>query len=107
VPVLIRAICEDLARERRLIDGYLRAMAEERDPATRRLVEQLVALKQAHARELQSIGARVSEQRLDSLLDEALEETFPASDPPSLAIDVLRDPRSASRQRRRSAFRRP
>jgi hypothetical protein len=88
--MLLRAIHEDFIRELRAIEHYLRAIQQERDPANRRLMERIVALKEAHALELSEISARLTERHIESLLDEALEETFPASDPPAPAVDALK-----------------
>jgi hypothetical protein len=90
--VLLRAIQEDLVGELRAIDRYLRAIAREDDPAVRRMVACIVALKKAHALELGEIASRLGERHLERLLDQALEETFPASDPPAPALDAFTPP---------------
>jgi bacterioferritin len=79
---------EALVAERVAIDSYrqMAALAGALDPTTRRLLEGLLAAAEADAdhlaRLLEGLGERCDEL-LDRELDEALEETFPASDPPA------------------------
>lgn len=79
---------EALVAERVAIDSYrqMAAFAGADDPTTRRLLEATLAATEAHAEDLARLLSGLGEPceaRIDRVLDEALRETFPASDPPA------------------------
>jgi bacterioferritin len=82
---------EDLVAERIAIDSYREMIryAGDDDPTTRRLLEGILADEEEHAEDLarllQGLGD-ACEEHVDELLDEALRETFPASDPPAPTV---------------------
>jgi bacterioferritin len=86
---------EDLVAERVTIDSYRQmvAFAGTDDPTTRRLLEGLLAGAEEHAEDLARLLDGLDEPceaRIDRALDEALEETFPASDPPATTLPAPR-----------------
>jgi bacterioferritin len=86
---------EDLVAERVAIDSYreMAAFAGADDPTTRRLLEGILAAAEAHAEDLARLLEGMGEpceEHLDRLLDEALQETFPASDPPATTVPAPR-----------------
>jgi bacterioferritin len=86
---------EDLIAERVAIESYreMAAFAGKDDPTTRRLLEALLADTEAHAEDLARVLDGLEEpcvERLDRQLDEALRQTFPASDPPAPIVPAPR-----------------
>jgi bacterioferritin len=79
---------EDLVAERIAIDSYREMIRYLRydDPSTRRQLEDILAAREAHAHELAGMLAELGDRHAEALIDEALEETFPASDPPAPAV---------------------
>jgi bacterioferritin len=82
---------ENLVAERIAIDSYREMIryAGDADPTTRRLLEGILAAEEEHAenlaRLLEGLGESC-EEHAQQLLDEALVETFPASDPPAATV---------------------
>jgi bacterioferritin len=88
---LLEMIRDDLIAERVLIDGYraMIAYVGNDDPTTRRMLEGILADKEEHADDLAAMLKELGEQHAEELIDEALQETFPASDTPAPAVDEM------------------
>jgi bacterioferritin len=82
---------EDLVAERVAIDSYREMIAYlgEDDPTTRRLLEKILANEEEHAEDLAAMLKELGSQHAEHLIDEALQETFPASDPPAPAVEEV------------------
>jgi bacterioferritin len=92
---LVDMVREDLVAERVAIDSYRQMIefAGADDPTTRRLFEGVLAAAEEHAEDLARLlegFGEPCEERVQKALDEALEETFPASDPPAITLPAPR-----------------
>jgi pyruvate/2-oxoglutarate dehydrogenase complex dihydrolipoamide dehydrogenase (E3) component/bacterioferritin (cytochrome b1) len=91
---LLEMVRENLVAERVAIDSYreMIAFVGERDPTTRRLLEEVLADEEEHAKDLADMLKELGQMHTEHLMDEALQESFPASDVPAPAVDeVLRE----------------
>jgi bacterioferritin len=91
---LLEMVREDLIAERVGIDSYREMIAHlgNDDPTTRRMLEEILADEEEHAEDLAAMLRELGEQHAEHLIDEALQETFPASDAPAPAVEeVLHD----------------
>jgi bacterioferritin len=88
---LLEMVREDLVAERVAIDSYREMIAYlgEDDPTTRRLLEKILANEEEHAEDLAAMLKELGSQHAEHLIDEALQETFPASDPPAPAVEEV------------------
>jgi bacterioferritin len=86
---LLEMVREDLIAERVGIDSYREMIAYlgADDPTTRRMLEEILADEEEHAEDLAAMLRELGEQHVEHLMDEALEETFPASDAPAPAVE--------------------
>lgn len=87
----IRMVRENLVAARVAIDRYreMTGFAGGADPETRRLFEEILARTERHARSLAGMLKELGRMHAEHLIDESLEETFPASDAPAPAVDAL------------------
>jgi bacterioferritin len=85
---LLEMVREDLIAERVAIDSYREMIAYlgDDDPTTRRMLEEILADEEEHAEDLAAMLRELGEQHVEHLMDEALQETFPASDAPAPAV---------------------
>jgi bacterioferritin len=88
---LLEMIREDLVAERVGIDAYREMIAYlgNDDPTSRRMLEGILADKEKHAEDLAAMLRELGEQHAEYLIDEALQETFPASDAPAPAVEEV------------------
>lgn len=88
---LLDMVRENLVATRVAIDSYreMTAFAGGADPTTRRLFEELLAHAERHARDLAGMLKELGQMHAEHLIDESLQETFPASDAPAPAVDVV------------------
>jgi bacterioferritin len=88
---LLEMIREDLVAERIGVERYREIVVYlgNDDPTTRRLMEEILATKERHADELAAMLRELGEQHVEELIDEAIEETFPASDTPAPAVEEV------------------
>jgi bacterioferritin len=88
---LLEMVREHLVAARVAIDSYreMTRFAGGADPTTRRLFEDILAHAERHACSLAGMLNELGRMHAEDLIDESLEETFPASDAPAPAVDVL------------------
>jgi bacterioferritin (cytochrome b1) len=65
------------------------AFAGGADPTSRRLFEEILAHAEHHACNMAGMLKELGRLHTEHLIDESLQETFPASDAPAPAVDVL------------------
>jgi bacterioferritin len=85
---LLEMVRENLVAERVAIDSYREMIAyvADGDPTTRRLLEEVLADEEEHAKDLADMLKELGQMHTEHLMDEALQETFPASDAPAPAV---------------------
>jgi bacterioferritin len=88
---LLEMVRENLVAARVAIDSGREVIAfvGASDPTTRRLLETILAEEEAQAKELADMLEELGQMHVEQLIDESLEETFPASDPPAPAVDEV------------------
>jgi bacterioferritin len=86
---LLEMVRENLVAARVAIEGYreLIGFAGHGDPTTRGLAEEILAHEERHARDLAGMLKELGQMHAEHLIDESLEETFPASDAPAAAVE--------------------
>ena len=94
---LLEMVRENLVAARVAIDSYCEMIAfaahgdpttaGHGDPTTRRLLEAILAHEEGHAKDLADMLKELGQMHTEHLIDESLEETFPASDAPAPAVE--------------------